>query len=74
MRRSPLSLVTAGLCLLGALVWLALGNVVSAVLWVALSAAWLLIAIVTGRRPEVIEPSPSRRLLRRFSRLLIFWS
>jgi hypothetical protein len=74
MRRSQLSLATASLCLLGALVWLALGNVVSGLLWVVLSAIWLLIAILAGRQPDVIEPSPARRLLHRFFRVVLFWS
>jgi hypothetical protein len=74
MRRSYPSLVTAILSLLGALTWLAFGNSVSGLLWIAISIGWLLTAIVQLRRAGDIEPSQAPRLLRRLSRLVLFWS
>jgi hypothetical protein len=74
MRRSYLSLVTAILSLLAALTWLAFGNSVSGLLWIAISIGWLLTAIVQLRRAGDIEPSPVPQLLRRLSRLVLFWS
>lgn len=74
MRRSQLSLVTAAVVLLCALIWLALGNAVSGLLWAAISFVWLVTAFFQRSRSDAIEPTPGRRLLRRFSRLILLWS
>ena len=74
MRHSHLSLLTAIVSLLGAFAWLAFGNPLSGLLWIAISVGWLLTAIVQLRRADAIEPSPAPRLLRRLSRLILFWS
>jgi hypothetical protein len=74
MRRSRLSLITAGILLAGALIWLTLGRAVSAFLWVASSLGWWLTALVQSRKSIAIEPAPASCLLRRFSRLILFWS
>ena len=73
MRRSQLSLVTAILSLAGAVLWFALEEPVSGLIWIAISLVWAAIAIGQTRKPA-IEPAPGARLLRRFSRLIMFWS
>jgi hypothetical protein len=74
MRRSQLRLATAGVCLLGAIAWLAMGNVVSGLLWLAISAGWLLVAMLAARQSDPADPLPVRRLGRRFLRLVLFWT
>jgi hypothetical protein len=74
MRRSHLSLLTAIVSLMGAFAWLAFGNAFSGLLWVAISLGWLITGIIQLRKADAIEPSPASRLLRRFSRLILFWS
>ena len=74
MRRSHLSLLTAIASLLGAFAWLAFGNPVSGLLWIAISVGWLVTALIQLRRADAIEPSPAPTLLRRLSRIILFWS
>jgi hypothetical protein len=74
MRRSHVSLVTATFSLLGAVTWLAFGRSIPGLLWLALSIGWLLTAIIQWTKSDAIEPAPVQRLLRRFSRLILFWS
>jgi hypothetical protein len=74
MRRSQLSLVTAAIVLVGAVIFLSLGQAVPGLLWVAISIGWLLTAIVQRTKSDADEPSPRNRLQRRVSRLLRIWS
>ncbi len=74
MRRSRLSLVSAAISLVGALIWLVMGNGASGVVWLVISIGWLVASIVQWSRSAEVEPHPGRRLVRRFSRLMMFWS
>jgi len=74
MPRSRLSLITAGILLAGALIWLTLGRTVSAFLWVAIGFGWLLTALVQSKKSSEVVPAPASRLVRRISRLILFWS
>lgn len=73
MKTAHVSLLTALLSLLGSAVWLALGNVISGLVWLAISVVWLGVGIYHLRRLDEIEPSPLRKMARRFSRILLFW-
>jgi hypothetical protein len=74
MPRWKLSAVTAIISLVGALVWLALGRAVSGLLWAAISIGWLVTSIIQCKRHDGPEPPLIPFLLRRFSRLILFWS
>lgn len=74
MARWGLSALTAIVSLLGGVVWLALGSTVSGLLWVGISIGWLVASIAQLRTPDKTEPFPISRLLRRISRLILFWS
>jgi len=73
MRLGYLNLLTALLSLVGSLIYLFTGNVVVGVVWLAVSLAWLAIGIYTLSRSSETEEFPLRRLVRRFSRLLMFF-
>ena len=73
MRRSSLSLVTAVIVLVCAVFFLFLRRAGEAVLWVGISLGWLVTAAIQRTRHDAVEPFVARRLLRRFSRLLLFW-
>ncbi len=72
MKLSRLNLVTAVVALLASGVWFALGQNLTAVIWLACSVVWLSAAIVRFRSASV-EPHPVSRVVRRLSRLLL-WS
>jgi hypothetical protein len=72
MRRSHLSLVTAAIVLLFALIWMSLGSALRGLLWVAIGIGWLVTALVQRRNSDAVEPRPRGRLLRRFMRLLLW--
>lgn len=74
MRIAVASLVSALISFLGSLAWIATREVVPGLLWLGISLVWLIIGIRQLRRPAGIEGFPIRRLTRRFSRLLLFWS
>ncbi len=71
MRLTFLNLVSAIGSLVGALVLMMLGQVVSGLIWIAASIVWLSLAVAVLRDPSA-EPNPVRRMLRRLSRLLMF--
>jgi len=73
MRRSNLSLVTAAIVLACALAWLSMNMAARGVVWVAIALVWLITAAIQRFRHDDVEPYAGRRLLRRFSRLLLFW-
>jgi len=72
MKVSRLNMLAALISALAACLWLALGEVLSGFIWLACSLVWLAMSIVR-RGSTASEPYPIRRLLHRFSRLLI-WS
>ncbi|HXP84535.1 MAG TPA: hypothetical protein VN841_07440 [Bryobacteraceae bacterium] len=74
MPRWKLSAITAGLSLAGALIWMAFDRPLPSVLWAAISLAWLATSILQLTRSDRFEPNPRASLVRRFSRLLLFWS
>jgi hypothetical protein len=74
VRRSNLSLITAGAVLVLAVLWLSLNMPAKGVVWAAIGVGWLVTAGVQHWRHDDAEPFPGQRLLRRFSRLLLFWS
>ena len=75
MRRSDLSWLTGAIALSGALVWLSMNMAARGVVWVAIALVWLVIGTMQRmRHDDVAQPYAGRRLLRRFSRLLLFWS
>jgi hypothetical protein len=74
MRGAHLSLLTAAIALLGTAIWLALGEPMHGLFWAAITIVWLVTALIQFRLTREIEPNPGRRLLRRFSRLILFWS
>jgi len=74
MGRSQMSLISAALSFVCAVIWLATRNGATGVLWVAISIGWLVASIVKWGRSDEMEPSPGRRLVRRFSRMMMFWS
>lgn len=73
MRLCYLNLVSAGLAVLGGILWLLLGEAVPGLVWLGVSLVWLLLA---GRSLSDTERErfPFRRLARRISRLLLFGS
>jgi hypothetical protein len=73
MRRSHLSLFTAGIAFPVTLLWLALRRPVPGLFWTLIGIGWLVTPIIQLRKSDPIEPFPGRRLLRRFFRLMI-WS
>ncbi len=73
MRLSHLNLLTALLSLLGSLIYLATGDAVVGLVWLAISLVWLVVGIYTLSRSGETEEFPLRRLARRLSRLLMFF-
>jgi len=74
MRRSKLSLITAAIILVLAVIFVFLKRAGEGVVWVAIGLGWLVIAAIQRAGHDSAEPFAGRRLLRRFSRLLLFWS
>lgn len=75
MRKSNQSLITATLSFAAAVVFLFARHVGEAEVWVAIGLVWLLAAACQRmRHNDAVQPYAGRRLLRRFSRLLLFWS
>jgi hypothetical protein len=80
MLRWKLSVLTAALSLVGAILWLALGRAAPGIIWTVISLGWLVAAMVQRSRPDEsngpdgMEPAPARRLARRFLRLILYWS
>jgi hypothetical protein len=75
MRKSNLSLITAAIVLVCAVVWLLMNNAARGVGWVAIALVWLVTAAIQRmRHDDIQQPHAGHRLLRRFSRLLLFWS
>lgn len=72
MRIAYLNLLAALLSLLGGLLWTIRGDAISGLIWIAASAVWFMVGVHQLYKQD-IEPSPVRRLLHRFSRL-VFWS
>ncbi len=72
MNLSLLNLLTAVISLLASLVWFALGQTVTGLIWFACSLVWLALTVARLRTPAD-EPHPMARLLRRLSRMLT-WS
>jgi hypothetical protein len=73
MRRSNLSLITAAIVFVCAVIFLML-RLGQGVVWMAIGAVWLVTAgIQRMRLDDVAQPYAGRRLVRRFSRLLLFW-
>jgi hypothetical protein len=66
-----MSWITAVLCFLGGIALLAFGEQVPGILWITIGLVWLGVAIGRGRADQPIRHS---RLIRRFSRMMIFWS
>jgi len=74
MRRSNLSLLTAVLVFFTAVAFLFVRRAGESLVWVAISLIWLVTAAIQRmRHDDVAQPYAGRRLLRRFSRLLLFW-
>ena len=74
MKLGHLNLITALLSLSGAILWMALGNVVLGLVWLGLSAVWAGAAILSLARRQTVEAAPVRRLARRISRMLLWFS
>ena len=71
MRRHKAALLTAALIFMCVLGWLALGRQTIALVWLATDIGWLAAALYLWNKPGTIDRP---RLLRRFSRLFLFWS
>lgn len=72
MRLRELNALSAIASLAGCLVWFAMGQYLSGLIWLACSVCWFALA-VTHLRSADNETRPLRRLGRRFLRLLL-WS
>jgi hypothetical protein len=73
MPRSKLSLITAAIVFVCALIFLML-RMGQGVVWMAIGAVWLVTAAIQKmHHDDVAQPYAGRRLMRRFSRLLLFW-
>jgi hypothetical protein len=72
MKLSRLNLMTAVIALVVSLVWFAIGQNATGLIWLGCSLAWVALAIGRLRRP-VEAPHPMARLMRRLSRMLL-WS
>jgi hypothetical protein len=70
MTRAHINLLSSGISLSGALILLIALRTPSAFIWLAASVVWLIMAILGQRKSEELQ-SPGRRILRRFSRLLL---
>lgn len=66
-----MSSITAILCFAGAILLLAFGDQAAGILWIALGLVWTGVAIGRGKTDHPVRLS---RLLRRFSRMLLYWS
>jgi hypothetical protein len=70
-----LNLWTALASFAGALLFLALGHVASGMVWLLASLVWIGAAVFgLARRPDVAEPAPIKRMGRRLSRMIMFFS
>jgi hypothetical protein len=72
MKLNRLNFVTALVAFLASGVWLAIGQNLTGLIWLACSCVWLALAIARLRSSSV-EPNPASRLAHRLSRLLL-WS
>jgi hypothetical protein len=72
MKLRELNALTALLSLGGSLVWFAIGQSASGLIWLACSLVWSALA-AAHLRSSTTEPNPLRRVGRRLSRLLL-WS
>lgn len=76
MKLSQLNLLTATASLAASLVWFAIGQNVTGLIWgliwLACSLVWLALAIGRSRHSDE-QPHPTTRLMRRLSRMLL-WS
>ncbi len=72
MRLSRLNVLAAVISSVAGCLWLAMGDALSGLIWLACSLVWLTLAI-TRRSSSISEPHPVKRLAHRISRLLL-WS
>ena len=73
MTAAKVNLVAAFLALVGGILWIAMGHVVSGLIWLAVSVVWLAVGIAKSRQPGDQEAHPVQTLVRKFSRLFL-WS
>ena len=73
MAVAQLNLVAAILALVGGIIWILVGDVVSGLIWVAISVLWLVVSIAKPHQSGDVESHPVRTLIRKFSRLFL-WS
>ena len=71
MKLSYLNFWTAVISLLASLVWFAIGDGLSGLIWFVFSLVWLVRAVARLRSPDH-EPRPGGRLARRFWRMLLW--
>lgn len=74
MRLGHLNLLTAAVSLCGSVIWMLTGNVAVGLVWFGISIVWLTIGLWTISRSSEVEGSPVQKLVRRVSRLLLFFS
>ena len=72
MRLVYLNLLCALFSLLGSVVWLLLGDVISGLIWAGASLLWVVAAVIRVRDSSIV-PDAANRIGRRLSRLLL-WS
>ena len=73
MTAAKVNLVAAFLALVGGIIWTLIGDVVSGLIWLAVSVVWLAAGIAKFRQSGETEAHPIRTLARKFSRLFL-WS
>lgn len=72
MRLAYLNLLTALISLLAAVIWTFGGSVMVGLIWAGASLAWMAAAVYAARHGGT-EPRPAPRLLRRLSRMLMYF-
>ena len=70
MRKSIMALLTAAFLGLMACVWMALQRPVTATLWIALAAGWLIVALIRHFRHDPLSTNWRPLLKQRIVRLL----
>ena len=73
MKLGYLNLLTALVSLVGALIYLFLGNTVPGLVWLLFSLFWLAAAVYSTLKSNPLQPSPIRHVARRLSRMLLWF-
>jgi hypothetical protein len=75
MRRANFSFLTSAALLIGALLWLAIGNGAGGFFWVLLSLVWFIVSVFQLVRHDTTKVTDPRRTFgRRFLRFILYWS